>query len=158
FSHTFAVARRARLLNLFVCPSHPPVPERGVLDFEMDNARNKKARAAAGLIDSAESFYFFRRLQPRPARPSPRRTSEPGSGSCNCPRISPPWNSSVWKLMYERPARILSTCCASVVPLPSSPSHVPAQVPPTPVAKGVQSNKGAALPELVSLKGAPKKP
>ena len=33
------------------------------------------------MIDSAESFYFFRRLQPRPARPSPRRAREVGSGT-----------------------------------------------------------------------------
>src|SRR4029453_14923981 len=62
--------------------------------------------------------------------------------------------------MYERPARMLGNCAASVVPLPSSKSHVPEHVPPTPVAKAVQSLCGfkPAPGELLSLKGLPKKP
>jgi len=60
--------------------------------------------------------------------------------------------------MYERPARMLGNCAASVVLLPSDKSHVPEHVPPTPVTKAVQSLDEAAVGELASLKGLPKKP
>src|SRR5207244_600138 len=70
------------------------------------------------------------------------------------PRISPPTNCEVWKLMYERPARILPNCAAKVVPLPSGGSHLPLNVPPTPVANGVET---ASL-GLLSLNGMPKNP
>ena len=41
----------------------------------------QKGPRAAGLIGSTECSYFLRRLQPRPARPRPRRATEAGAGT-----------------------------------------------------------------------------
>src|SRR6187402_2178986 len=49
---------------------------------------------------------------------------------------------------------MLASCAVSVVLLPSPISHLPLNVPPTPVAKGVTT----ASFGLLSLNGAPKKP
>src|SRR6187455_3051413 len=49
---------------------------------------------------------------------------------------------------------VLASCAVSVVLLPSPISHLPLNVPPTPVAKGVTT----ASFGLLSLNGAPKKP
>ena len=70
------------------------------------------------------------------------------------PRISPPPNCVVWKLMYARPSLRFANCAANVVPLPSGGSHLPLIVPPTPEANGVFTTSLG----LLSLSGAPKKP
>src|SRR6266849_1746016 len=56
--------------------------------------------------------------------------------------------------MYARCERMLGNCAASVVPLPSGASHFPLNVPPTPVANGVNTKSLG----LLSLNGAPKNP
>src|SRR5438270_10966631 len=49
---------------------------------------------------------------------------------------------------------MFGNCAASVVPLPSGASHLPENVPPTPLEKGVNTWSLG----LLSLKGEPKKP
>src|SRR5262249_43176159 len=49
---------------------------------------------------------------------------------------------------------MFGNCAVSVVPLPSGESHLPLNVPPTPVANGVNTKSFG----LLSLNGAPKNP
>src|SRR5689334_13880968 len=89
--------------------------------------------------------------------PIPRRAVDAGSGTCNGtrkPRISPPVNWFVWKLIYAWPESRLGSCAVRVVALPSVAFHTLVNVPPTPVANGVTTIVGT----IVSLKGEPKKP
>src|SRR3982751_2426633 len=90
----------------------------------------------------------------------PARATEEGSGTAAgmiWPRISPVRYWFVWKLMYERPARMFGNCAVSVVPLPSGKSHLPLNVPPTspdPVGNGLTTLSLG----LLSLNGVPKNP
>src|SRR5436190_5902970 len=86
--------------------------------------------------------------------PIPNRTTVAGSGVTIAPRISPPPNCVVWKLMYAWFDRMFGNCAVSVVPLPSFKSHLPLNVPPTPLANGVKMKSLG----LLSLNGAPKNP
>src|SRR5260370_36146537 len=56
--------------------------------------------------------------------------------------------------MYARCERMLGNCAASVVPLPSGASHFPLNVPPSPVANGVNAKSVG----LLSVSGAPRNP
>src|SRR5689334_9034757 len=90
-----------------------------------------------------------------PTKPVPSSNRLEGSGVVTmAPRISPPGFWRVWKFMYALPAKILGSCAARVVLLPSGKSHLPVKVPPTPLAKGVT----VASFGLLSLKGEPKNP
>ena len=67
---------------------------------------------------------------------------------------SPPGSRRVWKLMYDRPARMFANWAARVVLLPSPRSHLLKTVPPMPLANGVTTTSVG----LVSLNGIPRKP
>src|SRR5215210_2256071 len=134
-------------LNPAVSGSRLRYPKYSIVTKAELNSREFKSGASATMRSTVA------RVNVAPFRPATRESRKVTSDG-KLPRISPPPNWTVWKLMYARPARRLSSCAASVVPLPSGASHLPLNVPPTPEATGVVT---ASL-GLLSLKGAPMKP